>query len=110
MVDAPQPHSLHGLSLRLVEPDRAGHEGDLQPLCGACFCTARFCSARCLLGHISSSRFTFGASRYAPTSSDSSLPRQRATRAGSFRPISPANVARTTLWALAEPSDLVRTF
>src|SRR5687768_1751677 len=33
----------------------------------------------------------------------------RATNAGSFRPIKPAKVARTTLCGLAEPSDLVST-
>src|SRR5688500_15220505 len=48
--------------------------------------------------------------RYAPTISASSLPRIRATRAGSFNPIRPANVARTTLCGFAEPSDLVSTF
>src|SRR6185295_671871 len=35
------------------------------------------------------------------------LPRSRAIVPGSFRPSRPATVARTTLWALAEPSDLV---
>src|SRR5687767_2620314 len=42
--------------------------------------------------------------------SASSLPRIRATRAGSFNPIRPANVARTTLCGFAEPSYLVSTF
>src|SRR3954465_2610034 len=36
-----------------------------------------------------------------------SLPRSRAIIAGSFNASSPWQVARTTLWALADPSDLV---
>ena len=39
-----------------------------------------------------------------------SLPRSRATIAGSFSDIRPLNVARTTLCGLADPSDLVSTF
>src|SRR5215216_3527799 len=91
VADAAQAHPFHRLALRLVEPDRAPHQRDLQLLRGGL--------RRCLLGH-----------DYAPTSSASSLPRQRATSAGSFRSISPLNVARTTLCGFAEPSDLVSTF
>src|SRR5215216_3499595 len=91
VADAAQAHPFHRLALRLVEPDRAPHQRDLQLLRGGL--------RRCLLGH-----------DYAPTSSASSLPRQRATSAGSFRSISPLNVARTTLCGFAEPSDFVSTF
>src|SRR5688500_5321548 len=41
--------------------------------------------------------------------SSRSLPRSRAMNAGSLRPRSAANVARTTLWWLADPSDLLTT-
>ena len=47
---------------------------------------------------------------HAPTNSANSLPRMRATKAGSFKPMRPAKVARTTLCGLAEPSDFVSTF
>src|SRR5690349_21106071 len=91
VIDPPQSHAGHRLRLRPVEPDRASDERDLHALASRRLCT--------LLGH-----------RYAPTSSASSLPRNRATCAGSFRSISPAKVARTTLCGLADPSDLVSTF
>src|SRR3954453_18144578 len=44
---------------------------------------------------------------FAPTRSSSSLPRIRAIVDGSLSESSPAQVARTTLCALADPSDLV---
>src|SRR2546422_7587784 len=88
-----QTHPLHRLALRLVEPDRAPHERDFQLFRG------RLRPALLRGGH-----------RYAPTSSASSLPRYRATSAGSFRSISPLKVARTTLCGFAEPSDFVSTF
>src|SRR5438477_1024809 len=91
VADAAQPHPLHGQPLGLVEPDRAPQERHFQFLRG--------CLRRWFLGH-----------DYAPTSSDSSLPRYRATSAGSFRSISPWNVARTTLCGFADPSDFVSTF
>src|SRR5678809_1039052 len=78
VADAAQSHALDRLSLCLVEPDRAPQKRDLQLLRGGLWC--RF------LRH-----------RYAPTSSASSLPRYRATSAGSFSSIKPWNVARTTL-------------
>src|SRR6187551_1510613 len=91
VVEASEPQTGHRLVLRPVEANRALHERDLEALAARLLC--------CLLSH-----------RYAPTSSASSLPRNRATCAGSFRPIRPANVARTTLCGFAEPSDLVSTF
>src|SRR5688572_24772696 len=90
VVDPAQTHALNRLGLRLVEPDRALAERDRQAL--------RRVGAGSFLGH------------HAPTISPSSLPRMRATKPGSFRSMRPANVARTTLCGLAEPSDFVSTF
>src|SRR5438105_13057398 len=100
VADAAQPHPFHRLALRPVEADRAPQECDLQFLRGRLRSSLTSRSLRCrLFGH-----------RYAPTSSASSLLRHRATSAGSFRSISPWNVARTTLCGLADPSDFVSTF
>src|SRR5687768_4096507 len=89
-VDPAQPHALRRRRLRPVEADDALDERDLQLL--------RRVSLGSLLGH------------YTPTISASSLPRMRATKAGSLSPIRPLNVARTTLCGFAEPSDFVSTF
>src|SRR5207248_3001869 len=86
--DAPQTETLHNRSLRAVEPRGALHERHFD---GAA------------LGVSSMIRHD-----RAPESSSSSLPRRRAMNAGSFKPSSPAIVARTTLCGFADPSDLVR--
>src|SRR5262245_29699285 len=91
VIETAQPHAGHRLALSTVESDRAPHKRDLHAL--------RTRRLRTLLGH-----------RYAPTSSASSLPRNRATCDGSLRSIKPANVARTTLYGFADPSDFVSTF
>src|SRR4029453_19386702 len=91
VIDASKSHPGDRLALRAVETDRASHQRHLHALGRRGLPT--------LLGH-----------RYAPTSSDSSLPRNRATCAGSLRSINPANVARTTLCGFADPSDFVSTF
>src|SRR4051812_5813626 len=98
--NAAQPHPFDRLALGLVEPDGAPQERDLQFFSGGFLCglTARRLCCR-LLCH-----------GYTPTSSASSLPRYRATSAGSFKSMRPWNVARTTLCGFADPSDLVSTF
>src|SRR5215510_1010183 len=82
VIHAAKTQARHRLRLRSIESDRAAHERHSHAFSGRVLC--------CLLGH-----------RYAPTSSASSLPRKRATCAGSFKSIKPANVARTTLCGFA---------
>src|SRR6185369_16535267 len=99
--NAAQPHALHGNPLRLVEANRAADQCHLQLSAGRyglLLLGAPGCALLC------------GGHHYAPNSSASSLPRYRATSAGSFRSISPLNVARTTLCGFGDPSDLVSTF
>src|SRR4051812_42301338 len=89
--DASKPHALYGGSLRFVETYRATQQGVLTvgPLVfvGAFLRHVLYCLLR-------------GGERSSPVFSS---PPNRRTIRGSLSPISPANVARTTLWEFAEP-------
>src|SRR5260221_7886322 len=96
VADAPKAHALDHRRLVPVEADRALAERDRYFLCLAVFCTRLFRHRDLLF-------------RLQPEGS-SSLPRRRRMEPGSLRSFNPANVARTTLWWFAEPSDFVMTF
>src|SRR5262249_19234627 len=87
MADAPQPQPTQRERLLLVEADTAADLCHRESL-GFCLCSFRH-------------GYAFSSSK--------SLPRNRATAAGSRSSLSATNVARTTLCGLAEPIDLVST-
>src|SRR3954451_20774394 len=94
-----QPHTLDRRGLGLVETDRASDERDAN--------LRSFSLLGCLLRH---DRYPLLPRAAARSPGCSSFPRSWRTAAGSFNPIKPANVARTTLCELADPMDLVSTF
>src|SRR6185312_4754327 len=94
VADAPQAHALDDPRLVPVEADRALAERDRQPL------------AAVLLRR----RLLRGRRHYRVPAGSSSRPRSLSTLPGSRSSISPWKVARTTLWWLADPIDLVSTF
>src|SRR3954453_15578192 len=87
-----QAEALHHGLLRAAEPGRALHQRHLD---GGAF----------RVGAMIRHDYALVLARSA-----SSLPRIRAIVDGSFSESSPWQVARTTLWALADPSDLVTMF
>src|SRR5262245_42220482 len=112
MPDPAEPQALKGQCLLLVDGATQLTEGHLRlstrrRLRGWCFGGGRLLRRR--RGFLRRLRALRVFRRCHPTISSSSLPRRRATVAGSFNIRSAANVARTTLCALAEPIDLVST-
>src|SRR5687767_2890480 len=94
VIQSAQPHALDNRRLLFVESDGTLHERHLEALRFGGF-------LRCFFGHKIRQLFD--------DISSTSLPRSRATAAGSLRHSRPLNVARTTLCGFAEPSDLVST-
>src|SRR3954469_6232920 len=90
VADPPQPESADDGRLVVLEADRALDQGDLD---------RRALRVRSLIRH--------NPHAFASANS-SSLPRSRWTTIGSLSVARPVNVARTTLWGFAEPSDLVK--
>src|SRR5690348_6380417 len=97
VADTAKAHALDDEALVLLEPDRAHPQRDLDPLrsCGCCF-----------LCH----RGVFQPVTRQADAVSSSRPRSFNTADGSFNPVKPAKVARTTLCGFADPIDFVSTF
>src|SRR5438876_3633186 len=103
--DAPQPQAFHHRELVSVESDRTPAQADLH--------RARAFRIGSLIGHGLFLLCAFLLSLrhgVVHARSDNSLPRIRASVAGSFSDPRPVNVARTTLCGFADPSDFVRIF